>query len=127
MFTQHIAIAGNSLAAHSAVNDHLIMLGTDHMEPSPHTSAAIAYANANLPDTRVIHSTLPEYIERISESQIAQLETTIPTVRGELRACDRSPLLPGVLSTRMWIKQRNHTARPCSKNGRNRSASLPRT
>ena len=62
-FTQLIAIARDSLAAHSAVNDFLIMLGTDHMEPSPHTSAAIAYANANLPNTQVIHSTLPDYVQ----------------------------------------------------------------
>jgi alpha-mannosidase len=106
-FTQLIAAERDLLAAYSAVDDLLIMYGTDHMEPSPYTSAAIAYANTNLDGTRVIHSTLPAYIQRISDS-IAQLETPIPTVRGELRACDRSPLLPGVLSTRMWIKQRNH-------------------
>jgi alpha-mannosidase len=107
LFTEQVAIAGNSLSAHSAVNDHLIMLGTDHMEPSPRSSASIACANANLPDTQVIHSTLPGYIESI-KNKIAQLEQSIPTVCGELRACDRSPLIPGVLSTRMWIKQRNH-------------------
>ena len=106
LFAQRIDVAGSSLAAHSAVNDHLIMLGTDHMEPSAHTSAAIAYANQHLPDTRVIHSTLPGYIESV-KAQIANLGQTIPTIHGELRACDRSPLLPGVLSTRMWIKQRN--------------------
>jgi alpha-mannosidase len=106
LFAQRIAVAGSSLAAHSAVNDHLIMLGTDHMEPSSHTSAAIAYANQHLPDTRVIHSTLPAYIESV-QAQIKNPGRTIPTVHGELRACDRSPLLPGVLSTRMWIKQRN--------------------
>ena len=106
LFAQRIAVAGSSLAAHSAVNDHLIMLGTDHMEPSAHTSAAIAYANEHLPDTRVIHSTLPGYIESV-QAQIKNPEQTIPTVHGELRACDRSPLLPGVLSTRMWIKQHN--------------------
>ncbi|MCX6068172.1 MAG: hypothetical protein NT121_20880 [Chloroflexi bacterium] len=38
-FAQLITTARDSLAAHSAVNDFLIMLGTDHMEPSPHTSA----------------------------------------------------------------------------------------
>jgi len=107
LFTEQIEIAGNSLSAHSALNEHLIMLGTDHMEPSPYTSSSIACANANLPDTRVIHSTLPAYIESI-KTQIEQLELTIPTVCGELRACDHSNLLPGVLSTRMWIKQRNH-------------------
>ncbi|NJC96759.1 MAG: hypothetical protein FIB03_10560, partial [Anaerolineae bacterium] len=107
LFTEQIAIAGNSLSAHSAVNDQLIMLGTDHMEPSPHTSQSIDCANTNLSNTRVIHSTLPGYVESM-KARIEQLEQSIPTVYGELRACDRSPLLPGVLSTRMWIKQRNH-------------------
>jgi len=106
-FAQLISTARDSLTAHSAVNEFLIMLGTDHMEPSPHTSEAIAYANANLPDTQVIHSTLPDYIQAISDS-ITRLEQNIPIIRGELRACDHSNLLPGVLSTRMWIKQRNH-------------------
>jgi alpha-mannosidase len=108
-FAQLIATARDSLAAHSAVNDLLIMLGTDHMEPSPYTSAAIKYANENLPNTQVIHSTLPDYIQTISDS-IVQMEKTIPTIYGELRACDHSNLLPGVLSTRMWIKQRNQSS-----------------
>ena len=107
LFTQQIAIAGTSLAVHSAVEDHLIMLGTDHMEPSPYTSTAIAHADEQLENTQVIHSTLPNYIQKVI-SQIETLEEGIPTIYGELRACDRSPLLPGVLSTRMWIKQRNH-------------------
>jgi mannosylglycerate hydrolase len=107
LFIEQIGNAGDSLSAHSAINEHLIMLGTDHMEPSPHTSASIECANANLPDTRVIHSTLPAYIESI-KARIEKLEPSIPTIYGELRACDHSNLLPGVLSTRMWIKQRNH-------------------
>jgi len=106
-FTRQVAILGASLAAHSAVDDHLVMLGTDHMEPSPLTSAAIAYANQHLPDLQVVHSNLPDYIRGIS-AQIANLEKPLPVVQGELRACDCSNLLPGVLSTRMWIKQRNH-------------------
>jgi alpha-mannosidase len=109
LFTQQISHTRDSLAAHSAMVDYLIMLGTDHMEPSPHTSAAIAYADEHLPDTQVIHSTLPRYVQRIAD-QILELEKDLPTVRGELRACDRSHLLPGVLSTRMWIKQRNHSS-----------------
>ncbi|MFN2195295.1 MAG: alpha-mannosidase [Anaerolineales bacterium] len=108
-FTEQIAIAGDSLAAHSAGDDYLIMLGTDHMEPSPHTARAIAHATVNLPDTDIVHSTLPDYMQRI-RTQIENLERSIPTIQGELRACDRSHLLPGVLSTRMWIKQRNQAS-----------------
>ncbi len=107
LFTQQVALLAGSLAAHSSVNEHLIMLGTDHMEPSPHTSAAIAYANEHLPDVQLVHSNLPDYIQGIS-AQISDLEKPLPVIRGELRACDCSNLLPGVLSTRMWIKQRNH-------------------
>jgi alpha-mannosidase len=105
LFAEGVAVVGNSLVAHSAVDDHLIMLGTDHMAPSPFTSQAIAYADKHLPDTAVVHSTLPEYIRAI-KGQIS--DGAIPTIHGELRACDHSHLLPGVLSTRMWIKQRNH-------------------
>ena len=122
-FTAQLAQAQASLAAHSAARDLLVMYGTDHMEPSPHTPAAIAYANAHLADTRVLHSTLPAYFQALS-GQIAVQEQAgaekgdaapkppleeggLPVVAGELRACSRSHLLPGVLSTRMWIKQRN--------------------
>jgi alpha-mannosidase len=107
LFADAIAAAGASLAAHSAVDDLLIMVGTDHMEPSPFTSQAVAHADEHLADTRVVHSTFPAYLQAVKD-QIGKLERPVPTISGELRACDHSHLLPGVLSTRMWIKQRNH-------------------
>src|SRR5512136_1886758 len=57
-FSEALALAADSLAAHSAVSDYLVMFGTDHMEPPPGTSNAIAYAKKTLNDTHVIHSTL---------------------------------------------------------------------
>ena len=95
----------DALMAHSAASDLLIMYGTDHMEPSPLTSSAIAYANSALGDTRVLHSTLPEYIASVQSSVQAE---SLPVVKGELRSSLRSPLLPNVLSARIWIKQDNH-------------------
>jgi alpha-mannosidase len=106
-FAESISALGDSLAAHSAASDYLIMLGTDHMEPPPHTSKAIAYADRMLADTRVIHSTLPQYITAVRASVDAG---QLPVVAGELRASKRMHLLPGVLSTRIWIKQRNHAS-----------------
>ena len=103
-FTTQLAELQAALAAHSAAHDLLIMMGTDHMEPSQHTPEAISYANTHLPNTRVLHSTLPAYFQALS-LQLADVE--LPIVVGELRDCSHSPLLPGVLSTRMWIKQRN--------------------
>jgi mannosylglycerate hydrolase len=106
-FAESIAALGDSLAAHSAADDYLIMYGTDHMEPPPNTSEAIAYADRMLQGSHVIHSTLPAYIAALRSSLN---DVQLPVVEGELRACRRMHLLPGVLSTRMWIKQRNHAS-----------------
>ncbi len=106
-FAAGLVRAGDSLAAHSAVSDLLIMFGTDHMEPPHETSRAIAYANAALRGTRVIHSTLPRYIQAI-QTRILRDGLSLPVHTGELRSSKNSHLLPGVLSTRIWIKQRNH-------------------
>ncbi|HEX7619718.1 MAG TPA: glycosyl hydrolase-related protein [Anaerolineales bacterium] len=106
-FARMINEKGDALASVSALSDLLIMYGTDHMEPPRNTSEAIAYADEMLRDTHVVHSTLQEYVTAI-QSSIKKQNVALPTVVGELRACKRMPLLPGVLSTRIWIKQRNH-------------------
>ena len=103
-FAEAIAERSESLAGHSAGSDLLIMLGTDHMQPPRNTSKNIAYANKNIQNTRVLHSTLPKYLSTIQETIDVN---AIPVVEGELRNCKRMHLLPGVLSTRIWIKQRN--------------------
>jgi len=108
-FTEALVKAADSLAAHSAVSDLLVMYGTDHMEPPVNTSTAIEYADKQLADTRVIHSTLPQFVDAL-QLDIKKQKLTLPTVTGELRACKRMHLLPGVLSTRIWIKQRNHAS-----------------
>jgi alpha-mannosidase len=108
-FAEALSAAADSLAVHSAISDYLIMFGTDHMEPPVNTSTAIAYANKILPDTRVIHSTLPRFITAL-QADIRKKKLVLPTVIGELRASKRMHLLPGVLSTRIWIKQRNYAS-----------------
>jgi mannosylglycerate hydrolase len=108
-FAEALSAAADSLAAHSAVPDTLVMYGTDHMEPPVDTSTAIAYADKQLADTHVIHSTLPQFVAAL-QADIDKQKLTLPTVTGELRACKHIHLLPGVLSTRIWIKQRNHAS-----------------
>ncbi|HEX8990111.1 MAG TPA: glycoside hydrolase family 38 C-terminal domain-containing protein [Anaerolineales bacterium] len=105
-FTEQIKDAADSLASHSAFSDLLVMYGTDHMEPPHETTGAIRFANEHLTDYKVIPSTLPAYLASI-QSQLGGAAIAIPTVAGELRSSKRSHLLPGVLSTRAWIKQRN--------------------
>jgi len=108
-FTATLALAADSLAAYSGVSDYLIMYGTDHMEPPPNTSKAIAFADRILEETHVIHSTLPKFVAAL-QADIKKQKLALTTVTGELRACKRMHMLPGVLSTRMWIKQRNHAS-----------------
>ena len=100
----------DSLAPHSASGPQghlLLMHGTDHMEPPPDTSAAITRANEDLHDCNLVHSSLPAYLEAVQPS-IHDRQSILPSITGELRSSKRHPLLPNVLSTRMWIKQRNH-------------------
>ncbi len=106
-FARMVNEKGDVLAKASALSDLLVMYGTDHMEPPRNTSEAIAYADEMLHDTHVVHSTLQKYVDAINGSIIKQ-NLELPMVVGELRSCRRMHLLPGVLSTRMWIKQRNH-------------------
>lgn len=106
-FTRMLYEKGKSLSSVSSTSDLLVMYGTDHMEPPRNSSQAIAYADKMLRDTHVIHSTLQQYITAITTS-IKKQKVELPTVVGELRTCKRMHLLPGVLSTRIWIKQRNH-------------------
>jgi len=89
--------------APSATTRHLLaMNGSDHLEPQPELPRLIGLANQALPELDMRHGTLPQFIADVRASA-----PTLERHRGELRDCSRMPLLPGVLSARMWIKQRN--------------------
>lgn len=104
-FTAEVKRLRDSLLPHSSSGHHLLLMhGTDHMEPPPETSTAIATTRGHLEGDELVHSTLSRYLKDV---QASLRQKTLATVRGELRDCKRSHLLPGVLSTRMWIKQRN--------------------
>ncbi len=107
LFVEEACRARDSLAPYSATPHILLLQGTDHMQPRPDTTAALAYANGRLDGDALIQSTLPAYLAAV-QSTISSQHITLPTVHGELRSPKRHHLLPGVLSTRMWIKQRNN-------------------
>lgn len=106
-FVKEIHRLRDSLLPHAATDHLLLMHGNDHTPPVADTSDAINAANRRLEHDFILHSSLPEYIRSI-QSQIDHENISLPTVEGELRSCRRHHLLPGVYSTRMWIKQRNH-------------------
>lgn len=92
---------------HSRSGCLLLMNGTDHMEPHPGLPSAIRRASERLQGLEIVHSTLPRYIQAVRESLGEAGIAALPLVEGELRSCKNQHLLPGVLSARTWIKQRN--------------------
>lgn len=105
---QVLAQARDSLAAHSAASHLLMMRGSDHTRPRPDLPRLLAAADAALPD-RVVHSSLPSYVAAVRAELGAEGLSRLALRKGEMRDSSRSPILPGVLSARMWIKQRNHS------------------
>jgi len=114
-FAKEIVRLHSSLAPHATTEYVLLMNGTDHMEPSAELPQALAAARRQLPDIDLLHGTLPMYIDAVKQRLQLDLDQApetgprkLQTIQGELRSSKRHHLLPGVLSTRMWIKQRNN-------------------
>lgn len=103
-FVRDVRRLRDQLVTHTSGTDILLMNGTDHQEATPATSAAVAYASGKLDGDTLVHSTLPDYFKQVQDKMDLG---NFPVVSGELRSCKNAPLLPGVLSARMWIKQRN--------------------
>jgi mannosylglycerate hydrolase len=82
----------------------LLMNGTDHAEPQDGLPEALAAASARLAEHgwRAGIGTLPQYV-----GMVRQANADLDVYQREWRSSELSHLLPGVLSTRMWIKQRN--------------------
>jgi len=92
-----------------ATTEYLLLLnGDDHVWPQANLPQAIAAANERLADAELVHGTLPQLFEGIQEAA-ARGHLAFTEIEGELRSSRYAHLLPGVLSTRMWIKQRNAT------------------
>ncbi len=112
-FAAEVRRLQDSLSPYATTDYVLLMNGVDHMEPVPELPRAIASATAVAPELRLVHGTLPMYLNAVKESLALDLDApllgrrTLQTVHGELRSPKRHHLLPGVLSARMWIKQRN--------------------
>lgn len=95
-----------SLAPYTAVPMVLLMNGADHQFPNPRLSMLLKEAQAHLPDLHLRHASLAGYIQEVQEA-LRKRADSLSVVEGELRSGKRHPVLPGVLSTRIWLKQRN--------------------
>lgn len=95
----------DDLAAHATTPYLLFMNGMDHHFPEPAVPAALRRANAALPDLQLVHGSLQQFVGAVSVATPALEHRT-----GEMRNPQVHQVLPGVLSARMWIKQRNAAA-----------------
>jgi mannosylglycerate hydrolase len=99
-----------ALEPYNPISQYLIMRGSDHLEPRPSIPTHIAGINKTLsPEVTVLHSTLPAYLSAAT-AEINSRSLELLTIKGELRDPHKAHMLPAVLSSRMWIKQRNHAS-----------------
>lgn len=84
----------------------LFMNGVDHLEAQPDVGGIIERVNEKLGEDRLVHSTLPAYIEGL-KSSLEKMRIELDVVRGELREDRGNNILAGTLSSRMYLKQGN--------------------
>jgi len=87
----------------------LLFDGGDHMEIEPATSELIAAANKKLEarGIRIVHSDPDSYVEDLLKHRAAIAKTVTGEMRRSRRRADEGHLIPGVLSSRIQLKQQN--------------------
>ena len=97
-----IKMVSDQLKEFSATSYILLNNGSDHLEAQPEISAIVKQWNEENPDVLLEQNDFEYYANLIIKAN-AELNT----FQGELRWGKYAPLLSGVFSARMWIKQRN--------------------
>jgi alpha-mannosidase len=92
------------LQPRASVRTLLVMWGSDHVPPQAELSGLVRATNARLADAEIVHGSLPQVFEEV-EAHIRGRKDVVRR-RGEFRSGQHAHLLPGVLSARVWIKQR---------------------
>jgi alpha-mannosidase len=83
----------------------LVPNGTDHMPARAGLSTLIKDANEILEGHTMVHGTYPGFIAAV-RAELGSDYEKLPLITGELRSSERSHVLAGVLSARMWLKQK---------------------
>ena len=92
--------------ARTRTGQALLMNGVDHVEPHAAIPTLVEKLSA-IPGQRAKHSTLPDYVAAVRNAVETERQD-LETITGELRGgTDYANLLPGVLSARVYLKQRN--------------------
>ena len=81
----------------------LLPNGNDHAEPQESLPHILSTANELFEDAEFVHG---HYLMLIEATRRQRAGDSFLRLEGEFRSSERSHVLAGVLSTRMWIKQR---------------------
>jgi len=87
----------------AVTNTILLMNGCDHMPPQEDLPKIIEHFRKK--GFNIIHGRLEDYIKKVRAHRSA-----LKIYRGEMRGARYHPILAGVLSTRVYLKQLNHRA-----------------
>ncbi|MFQ3548852.1 MAG: glycoside hydrolase family 38 C-terminal domain-containing protein [Armatimonadota bacterium] len=90
----------------SLTNELLLMNGVDHLEAQYDLSDIIKRTNKKLKGSKLIHSSLPNYIDAIRK-KVKESNIKLDTAIGELREDNHANILAGTLSSRIYLKQTN--------------------
>ena len=90
------------LEKHTATDIVLLNNGSDHLFAQPEVPEIIKQWNEANPDSRIEINDFENYISRVLAAN-----PKLKDFEGELRGGKYHPLLSGVFSARMWIKQKN--------------------
>ena len=78
-------------------------MGSDHVPPQRELPSLIRKYNARKNGATIMHGTIPQMFDEVEAQTNGR---KLPRHRGEFRQGQFAHLLPGVISARMWIKQR---------------------
>lgn len=92
----------DGLAKKAATRFLLLNNGCDHLEPQPELPEIISYINENLGDGEAIHGTYEDFAARVLDGK-----PDLKSFQGEFHRGKFHPLLLGVFSARMYLKQAN--------------------
>nr|MDO8080178.1 glycoside hydrolase family 38 C-terminal domain-containing protein [Candidatus Freyarchaeota archaeon] len=92
----------NMLKERSNRNFYLLLNGHDHAYPQEHTPKIIEAYNERHPDEPIRHGSLADFFNQLGENT-----KDLPIHKGEFRGARMFPVLVGVLSSRMYLKQAN--------------------
>lgn len=90
-------------APSSTTNLIPVMNGRDHLEAQECVIDMIRQSQ-NEPGLEILHSNLPNFVKELKQKVSRQ---TLEHFKGEMRSSDKTLLLGGTLSSRMYLKQEN--------------------